>query len=51
MGTGKVYTGFWWQNLREGSHFEDNGIDGRIILKWIFEKWDGRHRLHRLGPE
>jgi hypothetical protein len=33
--------GFWWGNLRKRNHFEDLGLDGRIILKWIFKKWNG----------
>jgi len=39
-GGGKVYTGFWWGNLREIDHLGDPSIDGRIILRWIFRKWD-----------
>jgi hypothetical protein len=30
----------WWGNLRERDHFEDPGIDGRGILKWIFRTWN-----------
>jgi len=41
MGRGEVYTGFWWGNLRERDHLKDPGVDGRIILRWIFRKWDG----------
>jgi hypothetical protein len=41
MGRGEVHTGFWWGNLRNRDHFEDLGIDGRIILKPIFRTWDG----------
>ena len=32
---------FWWGNVRERDHLEDLGVDGRIIVKWIFKKWDG----------
>jgi hypothetical protein len=35
-----VYTGFWWGNVRERVHLEDLGLDGRIILRQIFRKWD-----------
>ena len=36
-----MHTGFWWGDLRGGDHLEDLDVDGRIILKWIFKKWDG----------
>jgi len=37
-----VYIWFRWGNLRERDHLGDPGADVRIILKWIFKKWDRR---------
>ena len=40
-GTGELYTGFWWGNLWETDRWGDPDVDGRIILRWIFRKWEG----------
>jgi len=37
---GQTHTGCWWGNLRERDHWGDTGVDGKIILRWIFSKWD-----------
>ena len=48
-GVGETYTGFWWGNLRERDHLGDPGVDGRIILRRIFRKFDVGNGLGRAG--
>jgi len=38
-GRGEVHKEFWWENLRERDLFEDLGVNGRRMLRWIFRKW------------
>ena len=42
--------GFWWGDMRKGDHLAVIGVDGVIILKWIFKK-EGRHGLDYSGSE
>ena len=37
-----MYSGFCGGLLRERDHLEDPDLDRRIILGWIFRKWDVR---------
>jgi hypothetical protein len=53
MGRGEVFAGFWWENLRERGNVVDPGVDGKMILSWIFGKcyvgvWTGSTWL-RIG--
>ena len=48
-GKGEGCTGFWWGNLRERDHWGGPDADGRIILRWIFRKWEGLRGLDGVG--
>jgi len=42
-------TGFLWGNMRERGLLGDPGVDGRIIIRWKFSKWDVEYGLGRAG--
>ena len=40
--TGELHSGSWWEDVRgKEISWKDLGVDGRIILRWIFSKWGG----------
>jgi hypothetical protein len=40
MGEGRAVDRVLVGNLRVRDHWRDPGVDGMIILRWIFRKWD-----------
>jgi len=40
-GQERCIQGFVGGELRERDHLQDLGVDGWIILKWVFRNWDG----------
>jgi hypothetical protein len=40
MGEGRGVCRFWDGKLKERNHWGDPDVDGRILLRWIFGKWD-----------
>jgi hypothetical protein len=38
-----TYRVFFGGGIEGGDHLQDSGINGRIILKGIFEKWGEGH--------
>jgi hypothetical protein len=39
-----VHERLWWENFGE-KNLEDLSVDGRILLKWIFEQFNGRNTV------
>jgi len=37
-----VHTKFWLEIFKGREHLEDLGIDGKIILEWILDKFGGK---------
>jgi hypothetical protein len=35
VGSGEIYTRFWWENVKDRDHLEDHGVNGTIMLNWI----------------
>jgi hypothetical protein len=37
-GRGGMHIGYWWESQKGRDHWEDQDVDGWIILKWILER-------------
>jgi hypothetical protein len=48
-GRGEACTRFWWGNLRETDNWGEQDVDWRIVLRWIFRKWNVRFGMDCTG--
>jgi hypothetical protein len=40
-GNVQMHVEYWWESQKGRDHYEDQDVGGWIILKWIFERYDG----------
>ena len=41
-----MHTGLRWGHMTERGHSEDPGVDVKMVVKYIFKKWDGRDSIN-----
>jgi hypothetical protein len=41
LGRRGMHIGYWWGSQKERYHQGDLDVGGRVILRWILERWDG----------
>jgi hypothetical protein len=46
-----MHTGVWLEKMGEREHLEKAGVDGRIIFRWVFRKWDDGHDWFDLAQD
>jgi len=42
-------TWYCWGSLRKLSNLKSQGLDERVILKWIYRKWEGSIDLNQVA--
>jgi hypothetical protein len=45
----EMHTGFLFQNMQERDQLEDTSMNGKAILKWILNKYEGLCGLDSSG--